>query len=65
MGILRFYLEYQTFPAEYMRNCIVTLLPSQVNEGTITLESDIPVLDLNSNLDTDELSSQEESTIDC
>ena len=60
MEILRFLLGYQTYPSEYIRNWIVTPLPNQDNEGTIIPVSDIPALDLNSNFNTDRLSSQEE-----
>jgi len=35
-------------------------LPSQNNEGTIIPASDIPAVDLNSNFNTEELSSREE-----
>jgi len=57
MEILKFYLQYQIFPSDYVRDYIVTLLPSQDNIGTIVLESDIPTLDLDLNSDTEKLSS--------
>jgi len=38
MEILRYYLKYQTFPSEYLRDCTVTPLSEQVNDGTIIPE---------------------------
>ena len=38
MEILRYYLKYQTFPSEYLRDCTVTPLLEQVNDWTIIPE---------------------------
>ena len=62
--ILNYYVQYQTFPSEYVRDCILTPLPSCDNEGTIIPESDIPVLNLNRDSDIEEQLSEEELRID-
>jgi len=46
--ILRFYLEYQIFPSDYVKNCVVTPLiePSRLREP----DDDIPELYLDSDM---------------
>jgi len=54
MEILKFHLEYNAYPSAYIKDCIVTPLLSQVDNGTTVPESDIPALDLDLNSDTEE-----------
>jgi len=54
MEILRFHLEYNTFPSEYIGDCVVTPLIHQKDTQTAIPESAIPDLDLRYNSDIEE-----------
>ena len=58
--ILRFHLKYNIFPSDYIRNCTVSLLPSQIHKETIVPESETSISDLNHNSDIEEESLQSE-----
>jgi len=61
--IFKYYLEYQIFQSDYNRDCIVTTLPSLVNEMVVVPEFDIPPLDLDQGSSVEELPSLDEGTI--
>jgi len=44
--ILRFYFEYQVFPSEYIKDCVVTPLPERTSEEIAIPDDDISELDL-------------------
>jgi len=44
--ISKFYLEYQIFPSDYIRDCVISPLPNQDMKERIFPDSDIPDLDL-------------------
>jgi len=49
--IFKFYLEYQIFPWVYVRDCVVTPLPKKVPEETLIPDSNIPEIQLESDMD--------------
>jgi len=62
--VLTYYFDYQIFPSEYLRDCIVTPLLQKDNSGTIVPDSDIPEIDLHLNSDIEDQLSGEELLID-
>jgi len=44
--ILKFYLEYQVFPSEYVSDLVVTPLPDRVFKEKVVLDNNISELDL-------------------
>jgi len=63
-GILQLYFDYQKFPSEYVRDCIVTPLPWLDDSGATIPDSNIPALDLHYNTDIEEQLSEEELPIE-
>jgi len=51
--ILKYYLEYQIFPSDYIRDCVVSPLRNRDTKETIIPDSDIPELQLDSDSDTE------------
>jgi len=39
--LLRFHLEYNTFPSEYLRDCVVTPLPEKLSDELIISNENI------------------------
>jgi len=44
--IIVFYFEYQIFPSDYIKNCVVTPLPDKSAIKDIIPEDEIPILNL-------------------
>jgi len=50
--------HYKIFPSDYIINCKVLQLPSILSEGSLIPQSDIPVVDINNDPDSEVCSSQ-------
>ena len=62
--ILKYSFDYQIFPSEYVRDCIVKPLPQKDDNRTLASESDIPALDLKYSTDIEEQLSEAELQIE-
>jgi len=57
---LKYYLEYQVFPSNYLKDSIFRPLPWQADHENINPDSDFPLQNVDSNSDIEDSSSQEE-----
>jgi len=62
--ILKYYVDYQVFPSDYVRDCIVTPLLHHDHSGAIVPDSEIPALNLNCDSDIEDQSAEEGLQID-